>query len=70
MRGQHRAQMCPKMKWPAKPNWLRSERRRGRVGPSGDVSTKKDLSQNNSVVMSLIMRGKNECNPSSLSEGA
>jgi hypothetical protein len=49
---------------------LRSERRRARMGPSWDAPTKEDLSQDDGVVMSLIMRCKNECNPSSLSEGA
>lgn len=51
-------------------DWLWSERRRARVGHSWDAPTKEDLSQNNSVVMSLIMCCKNECNRPSLSEGA
>ena len=51
-------------------DWLWSERRRARMGPSWDAPTKEDLSQNNSVVMSLIMCCKNECNRPSLSEGA
>jgi hypothetical protein len=38
--------------------------------PSWDAPTKEDLSQDDGIVMSLIMRCKNECNPSSLSEGA
>ena len=40
------------------------------MGPSWDAPTKEDLSQNDGVVVSLITRCKNECNPSSLSEGA
>ena len=40
------------------------------VGRSRDVSTKEDRSQHNGVVMSFVMRCKNERNPSSLSEGA
>jgi hypothetical protein len=51
-------------------DWLWSERRRARTGRSWDAPTKEDLSQNHRVVMSLIMRGKNKCNPPSLSEGA
>jgi hypothetical protein len=51
-------------------DWLWSERRRARMGPSWDAPTKEDLSQNDGVVMSLIMRCKNERNTPSLSEGA
>ena len=50
-------------------DWLRSERRRARMGPSWDAPTKEDLPQNDGVVMSLIMRCKNECNPPSFERG-
>jgi hypothetical protein len=42
---------------------------RARSGLSWDAATKEDLSQDNGVVVSFIMCGKNERNPPFLSEG-
>jgi hypothetical protein len=47
-----------------------SERRRASMRPHRDASAKEDLSQNDSVVMSLIMRRKNKCDPFSSCKGA
>jgi hypothetical protein len=49
---------------------LRWKRRRARMRRSWDAPAKQNLSQNDRVITSLIMRRKDECNPSSLGESA